>query len=229
MYRNDIDAYKGIAIIAVVLFHLGYLKSGYLGVDLFFVINGFLVIPSILKKMEASEFSLIDFMKRRMSRLYPLVVLATSLCLAIGYFCMLPDNYENLCQAIVASNFMSENILSSITTHDYWNTVNDYNPLMHLWYVGILFEFYLCFPLILIAAQKLFKKYDMVRVNYHTLIIITLLSFFWYVLPAGGDKFYHLPSRLFEITSGGILALVLQRKTAKCHRLMGEAVREPLT
>lgn len=75
MYRKDLDALKGIAIIAVVLFHIGLLKSGYLGVDTFFVINGFLVIPSVIKKIDIKDFSFLYFMRRRVVRLLPLIVL----------------------------------------------------------------------------------------------------------------------------------------------------------
>ena len=151
-YRNDLDVLKGIAIIAVVLFHLGIIKSGYLGVDMFLVINGFLIVPSICKKVLAGEFSYITFMKTRLLRLWPMVVLLSFLCLAVGYIGMLPDDYENLGESVVASNFFSENILLSITTKDYWNVSNDYNPLMHLWYVGVIFEFYLLYPLVIMAV-----------------------------------------------------------------------------
>ena len=68
-YRHDIDAIKGISIIAVVLFHMGLLKSGYLGVDVFFVINGFLVIPSVVKKIDLASFSFLGFIKKRIVRL----------------------------------------------------------------------------------------------------------------------------------------------------------------
>ena len=94
MYRKEIDALKGIAIVAVVLFHLGLLKSGYLGVDAFFVINGFLVIPSMIKKIENRDFSFFNFLEKRVVRLLPLIVLASALSLLFGIFLMLPDDLE---------------------------------------------------------------------------------------------------------------------------------------
>lgn len=151
-YRADIDVLKGIAIIAVILFHLGILKSGYLGVDVFLVINGFLIIPSICEKIALGEFSYFSFIKARLLRLWPLVVLLSLACLIVGYIGMLPDDYENLGESIVASNLFSENILLYHTTNDYWNVANDYNPLMHLWYVGVIFEFYLVFPLVIMLV-----------------------------------------------------------------------------
>ena len=93
MYRTDLDVIKGISIIAVVLFHMGLLKTGYLGVDAFFVINGFLVIPSVYKGILENRFSFIGFMVKRTVRLLPLIVLASALSLVLGYFLMMPDHY----------------------------------------------------------------------------------------------------------------------------------------
>lgn len=84
MYRQDLDVIKGISIIAVVLFHIGLLKSGYLGVDAFLVINGFLIIPSVIKHFQQSSFSFFEFMMKRIVRLLPLVVIASVVALNIG-------------------------------------------------------------------------------------------------------------------------------------------------
>ena len=158
MYRQDLDVIKGISIIAVVLFHIGLLKSGYLGVDAFFVINGFLIVPSVLKYIQQSSFSFFEFMMKRTVRLLPLVVIASVVALSIGYFVMLPDDFENLSQSVIASNCFSENILEAITTKNYWDQDNGYKPLMHLWYVGILFEFYILFPLLMLGAKYISKR-----------------------------------------------------------------------
>lgn len=205
-YRKDIDVLKGVAIIAVVLYHLGLLKSGYLGVDAFFVINGFLVIPSIINKVENGTFSYIDFIKKRLIRLYPLILIATTVSLILGYIGMLPDNYENVAQSVIASNLMSENILSAITTADYWNVANDYNPQMHFWYVGILFEFYLVFPIIMKSVFKLSS--GNLSVCKAVLLILTIASLVLYLTPIhGANKFYFLHYRFFEIGIGGITAI----------------------
>ena len=210
MYRQDIDSIKGIAIIAVVLFHLGLLKSGYLGVDAFFVINGFFVIPSMIKHISANTFSYFGFVQKRLMRLYPLILIATTFCLFIGYVGMLPDNYENLGQAVVASNLMSENILSAITTHDYWNVANDYNPLMHLWYVGILVEFYLVSPLFFLIAKKISNSGNIEKTQTLTLWALTLLSLALYLIPiVGANKFYFLQYRFFELGAGGLIGLYM--------------------
>lgn len=215
MYRQDLDALKGIAIIAVVLFHIGFLKSGYLGVDAFFVINGFLVIPSVMKKITANDFSFWEFMEKRIIRLLPLIVITSVVSLALGYFLMLPDDYENLSQSVIASNMMSQNILSAITIKNYWAGVNEYKPLMHLWYVGILFEFYIVLPLLLLLAKKCAKmlKGDVETWMKVFLLGISFVSLILYLLPntAIEDRFYYLPYRFFEIGFGGIIALIVSQ------------------
>lgn len=209
--RTDIDALKGIAIVAVVLFHMGLLKSGYLGVDVFFVINGFLVIPSIVNNIQNSHFSFFSFIKKRIIRLLPLIVLASMVVLVMGYFLMLPDHYENLAQSIIAANLMSENILSAITTRNYWDVVNEYKPLMHLWYVGILFEFYIVMPVFMLMANKCAKvlKHDSKTWIVSTLTVLTACSLVLYLIPIGstGDKFYYLQYRFFELGIGGLIAI----------------------
>lgn len=215
MYRQDLDALKGISIIAVVLFHIGILKSGYLGVDAFFVINGFLVVPSVVKRIVSNEFSFINFIKKRLIRLLPLIVLASMVSLSLGYFLMLPDHYENLAQSVIASNLMSENILSAITTKNYWDVVNEYKPLMHLWYVGILFEFYVTLPFLLIGAKKIavLRNKSVDNAIFGTLLFVSLVSSVLYLLPSisSGNRFYYIPYRFFELGIGGLVALNVNR------------------
>ena len=137
MYRHDINALKGIAIIAVVLYHLGIVKSGYLGVDLFFVINGYLIIPSIYRNILNEKFNYFSFIKKRTIRLLPLVILASLICLILGYLGMLPDDFENLSQSVIASNLMANNILSSITSN-YWDVASNYKPLYIAFYSNFI-------------------------------------------------------------------------------------------
>ena len=161
--KNNIDFLKGIAIIAVVLYHMGLLESGYLGVDIFFVIAGFLTVSSIYRKLEDNSFSYWAYIKNKVVRLLPMILIASAFCLIIGFILWLPDDYENLSESIIASTFFSNNILSGITTKNYWDTVNDFKPLMHMWYLGILMEFYVIAPLLMKAL-----KYVAAKSNWNT-------------------------------------------------------------
>ena len=154
-HRKDLDLLKGISIIAVVLYHLGILPYGYLGVDTFLVINGFLIIPSAVKSLAKGNYALSTWLIRRMSRFLPIVIIASVVCLLIGYFVMIPDDYENLSQSTFASLIFSQNILSAITTGNYWDSVNEYKPLMHLWYLGVVVQFYVVLALALSLIKRI--------------------------------------------------------------------------
>ena len=133
-----IDLLKTWAIIAVVLFHCGILTRGYLGVDIFFVISGYFMMKGYLKESQGGKYSYIKSTTRKVIRFWPLIIIVCLLSMALGYFTMLPDDYENLAESVVASIAFANNILSAITAKDYWNISNNYKPLMHLWYIGVL-------------------------------------------------------------------------------------------
>lgn len=208
--RNlTLDAMKGIAIIAVVLYHLGVMPNGYLGVDVFLVINGYFITKGILSAYSKGGLNYFQFLCKRIVRLWPLVVLAGLVALLIGYFVMLPDDLENLAQSVVASNFFMNNILACITTGNYWDLVNAHKPLMHFWYMGIVVQCYLVYPLIFMVVHKCCRNGNFIRVCHIVFWALLGLSVLLYVLPgfSTAQKFYYLPFRFFEMALGGVVAL----------------------
>ena len=208
VYRADIDFIKGLAIIAVVLYHIGILPYGYLGVDTFFVINGYFIIPKLVSAVADGKFSFIEWFKSRVSRFLPIVIIASAICLLYGFFAMIPDDYENLAESVVASEIFGVNILSAITTGNYWDSVNEYKPLMHFWYLGILVQFYFIVPLLLVFIKKIFQKNAKPEtILKYFVILICIVSFLLYLfldVPESA-KFYYLPYRLWEIGLGGVI------------------------
>lgn len=211
VYRNDLDLLKGFAILAVVLYHMGISRSGYLGVDAFFVINGFLIVPQVVSDINNGKFRYFSFLEKRTMRLLPLMLLASLFALLVGYWGMLPDDYENLGESVVATNFFSNNILASVTTKNYWDVSNDYKALMHTWYIGVLFEFYIVFPLIIMLVRLLSKK---LRFGFDKYVVITIISLsvisaLLYLNPSvsTGDRFYLLQYRFFELAFGGLAGM----------------------
>lgn len=196
-YRHDLDLLKGLAIIAVVLYHAGWCKSGYLGVDVFLVINGYLVVPKVMNEINARQFRYFSFLEKKLFRLLPLVLLVSAFALVIGYMDMLPFDYRFLSEEVVASSVFGNNILQSITTQNYWAAIY-HKVLMHTWFLGVLFQFYMVFPLLMLLFRKWMKP---------TLIILTLFSLLLYLSPIDtiGDKYYLLPYRFFELTIGGLI------------------------
>lgn len=218
-YRKDLDLLKGFAILAVIFYHMGFLKSGYLGVDIFLLINGFFVIPSIYYKIEKKEFKYFRFLKDKYIRLAPLVIILCLLVMVIGFLGMLPDDYENLSQSVVASLAFGQNILSAITTKDYWNVVNEYKPLMHFWYIGILMQFYIIIPLIINLAKKISEKFnkEFKNMTLSILTIVSIISFILFLMPmfSDGNKFYYLTFRIWELLLGGILYFIINTSKNK--------------
>ena len=198
-----LDVLKAIAIIAVVLFHAGILGYGYLGVDVFLVLSGFFVTRSLEGK------TYFGFIGGRLLRLLPVLLVAGFVAMAIGWFTMLPDDYENLGESVVATNLFTNNILSAITTGDYWSIANEYKPLMHTWYVGLLMQFCLVYPLLVYLA-RLDKKMPR-RTLLVILCSLALLSLLVYFVGTNeAHRFYYLPARFFEFGMGGILALIYE-------------------
>ena len=215
MRLNYIDVLKAFAIIAVVLYHSGFMTFGYLGVDLFLVINGYLITKSLSKRLYINNTKAVSeylgFEISRIVRLLPVLLVAGIVCMALGFWAMLPDDYENLSESVIATNLFCNNILSAITTKNYWDVVNEYKPLMHTWYVGVVMQFYIIYPILFFLA-KLDKKNSerTLLVMTSTLAVVSLLIYFGATDVA--QRFYYLPSRFFEFAVGGIVALTWKPK-----------------
>lgn len=202
-----LDVLKAIAVVAVVLYHFGLLPYGYLGVDVFLVVGGFLMTRSLQKRSEGGRGWYPAFLFDRLLRLLPVMIMASIAAMAVGWFTMLPDDYENLSESVVATNFFANNILSAITTGDYWNIANEYKPLMQTWYVGLLMQLYVLYPLLFLVSGL-----DR-RSPHKTLIVLvaslTVLSLLCYIgCRNEAQRFYYVPSRFFEFGIGGVIALL---------------------
>lgn len=207
-YRKDIDGIRALAVSSVLLFHFGYLPNGYLGVDIFFVISGYLITGIIYKETLENRFSISNFYLRRTRRIIPLVSFTCLISLIIGIFTMLPDDLENLAQSVLATNFFSNNILQILTTKNYWDIVNEFKPLMHTWSLGIEEQYYLFYPFLFVLIGK--KRITWVL---PILVIITILSLVLFFSPFKDFyKFYLLPFRFYELSLGGIAAILFKNK-----------------
>ena len=198
-YRYDLDVLKGLAIVAVVLYHAGWCKSGYFGVDVFLVLNGYFVVPQVMRQIEEKRFRYFPFLEKKIFRLLPLVLLICGLSLAVGYWGMLPNDFRFLSEEAVASSVFGNNIIQAVTTQNYWAAIY-HKVLMHTWFLGVLMQFYVIFPLLMLLMRSRMKL---------VLVILTLLSLLLYLLPIDtiGDKYYLLPYRFFEIAVGGLVAI----------------------
>jgi peptidoglycan/LPS O-acetylase OafA/YrhL len=168
-------------------------------VDVFLVLNGYLVLPKVMKEIEEGRFRYLAFLEKKTFRLLPLVLLVSGLSLVIGYWGMLPHDFRFLSEEAVAASVFMNNILQAITTQNYWAAIYQ-KVLMHTWFLGVLFQFYLVFPLLMLLMKRQMKV---------TLMVLIVLSIVLYLLPIDniGNMYYMLPYRFFEIAIGGLVAV----------------------
>ena len=203
-YRADIDGLRAVAVLAVVAYHAfpRHVGGGYLGVDVFFVISGFLITRLILDGLERDAFSLTAFFGRRVRRLFPALCLVLLFVLAAGWRLLLPDEYAALGTHAAAGAAFSANFVSWQTA-GYFDVHADRKPLLHLWSLGVEEQFYLVWPAVLAVIWRR-------RANLFVVISVAALVSLalWFALAdAHADAaFYLLPSRFWQILAGALLA-----------------------
>lgn len=171
-YRPDIDGLRAIAVCLVVIFHAvpDFLKGGFVGVDVFFVISGFLITSIIHSELKSGAFSLAGFYAKRILRIYPALILVLIACLMFGYFLLLSREYESLGKHVAAgAAYISNFVLMSES--GYFDTQAINKPLLHLWSLAIEEQFYLVWPIVLMVVVT--KKVRSMNV----LVFIALISF----------------------------------------------------
>jgi peptidoglycan/LPS O-acetylase OafA/YrhL len=203
-YRSSVDGLRGIAVAFVVLFHAGLppFSGGYIGVDIFFVISGYLITNLILEETRNGTFSILSFYERRARRILPALV-SVSICTAIiAYLLLPPDLLKNYAQSLAAVGIFSSNFLFYIEA-GYFSIDAELKPLLHTWSLAIEEQFYLVFPLLFVF----------VRARKHQVLVVTsvsLLSIGLMLIKGKSDPlstFYLLPFRFWEIGAGSIAAM----------------------
>jgi len=205
---------KGMAILVVILYHVGVLPFGFLGVEAFMVITGYLLIPPLVKSLPDSGFSIAGWLTRRLERLWPLTLMASTVALFIGFWTMIPDNYENLAQSVFASNLFLNNILCAITTRNYWDVVNEFKPLMQMWYLGVVVQSYLLISILFMGLRHLrVAPEKLKRIMILGIALLTVSSFAIYCWPGFrfSDKFYFIQFRFWEFGAGGLFGIFLAK------------------
>lgn len=204
-FSLEIQGLRAIAVLAVVIYHINpkILPAGYLGVDIFFVISGYLIIGHIWKQVRKNEFNLINFYTKRVKRLFPALFAMISVTVIAGYFILLPLETVALHKSVISSLFYFSNFYF-YSISDYFNTTIHLSPLLHTWSLSVEEQFYIFFPLIMIVLAKNPKKI------LFFLSIIFLIFFILSIILVSIDQslaFYSSPSRFFQFLAGGILSI----------------------
>ena len=204
-YRADIDGLRAVAILLVVLFHSGVssLQGGFIGVDLFFVISGFLIGGIISKEIAEKRFSFYQFYLRRIRRIAPALFFMMAILLALGFILLSPLEFSQLAKYSVAVFISVPNMLL-LKSGDYFSTDSDLNPLLMTWSLGIEEQFYIVLPFILLLAVRLKRSMGSVVL---ILSVISLVACIGITSFATTHAFYLLPTRAWELGAGVLLAL----------------------
>lgn len=205
-YRADIDGLRAIAVLSVVGFHAFpfWVQGGFIGVDIFFVISGFLISAIIFENLQRDTFSFVEFYSRRIKRIFPALLVVLTASFAFGWFVLFPDEYKQLGKHIVGgAGFISNFLLWRES--GYFDNAAKTKPLLHLWSLGVEEQFYIIWPTLLWFAWK--QRLNLLIIA----IAVGVISFALNVGKVRSDTvaaFYSPQTRFWELMAGSVLAYI---------------------
>ncbi len=204
-YRPEIDGLRALAVIAVILFHAGFkfISGGFVGVDIFFVISGFLITTILIQDIEDKRMSLAHFYERRARRILPALFFVMICCLPFAWMWMLPSQIENFSQSLIASSLFVSNIFFS-KQGGYFSAPTEEMPLHHIWSLAVEEQFYIIFPLFFILFWRFGKKRPFWIIVF--IATLSLLLSEW-----GTTNFYFTHTRVWELLAGSVSAFIAQK------------------
>lgn len=210
-YRKEIDGLRALAVLPVILFHAGFttFSGGFVGVDIFFVISGYLITTIIVDEMEKGSFSLLNFYERRARRILPALLFVMLCTLPFAWFWMLPQDLKMFSESIVAVLLFVSNVLFYLTS-GYFDTASELKPLLHTWSLAVEEQYYVLFPIFLMLTWKLGKKWII-----SLLLLVAIVSVFaaqWGSKNHPDFTFFLLPTRGFELLIGALISLYINYK-----------------
>ena len=210
-YRPDIDGLRALAVLSVLFFHAdeSLITGGFIGVDVFFVISGYLMSVIICRELVDGNFTFWGFYRRRILRIVPALFATLLISSFAAYFILFPADLKDYSQSVVANLFVSSNFLFWKEI-DYFSPASDVKPLLHTWSLSIEEQFYIFFPLFLFIIFGFFRQ-QFQRNAFFALVIIFLLSLLlsiWTVTQYPTETFYFLPTRAWELILGSLAAFI---------------------
>lgn len=204
-YRREIDGLRALAVLAVIFFHAGFatFSGGYVGVDVFFVISGYLITAIILTEQQAGRFSLLNFYERRMRRILPALFLVLATCIPFALLWLSPSEMRDFSQSEFAVATFTSNFLF---WHEsgYFETDAVLKPLLHTWSLAVEEQFYVFYPLLLMLIGRFDKRCNLVILAALALVSLALSQWSAYSMPQAA--FYLIPSRGWELLIGALIA-----------------------
>lgn len=211
-YRQDIDGLRALAVLPVLFFHGGFefFKGGYVGVDIFFVISGFLITSIILKESKTQTFSLLNFYERRARRILPALFFVMLVCIPFSWFWLPPSDLESFGGSLISTSTFWSNVFFWKES-GYFGVISELKPLLHTWSLAVEEQYYVLFPIFMIIFWRF-------GIRFITLFLLGVFLFSLSLAEFGSNNypeasFYLLPTRGWELLIGVFLAIYLEEKT----------------
>jgi len=218
-YRAEIDGLRALAVVPVILFHAGLelFSGGFVGVDVFFVISGYLITTILIEDIENKRLSIVNFYERRARRILPALFLVMTVCIPFAWLWMSPNQMKDFSQSLVAVSLFSSNILFWRES-GYFDAAAEEKPLLHTWSLAVEEQYYVLFPIFLILAWRFGKN----RVFWMIVVIaaISLLLSEWGWRNKATANFYLAPTRSWELFAGSIAAFIVQKQGVQKNNLL---------
>ena len=221
-YRKEIDGLRGISIICVLLFHakIPLFSGGFFGVDIFFVISGYLITNIILNLYNTNKFDIKFFYERRIRRIIPALYVVLIFLCVYSYFFQSPYFSKDLSQSIFFTPIFLQNFLNLYESAQYFSLSYDFKSLGHTWSLSIEEQFYVLYPIFFLILVKFSKKY--LKICLTILFILSLLIYIYMGADNSRVYFFFSPSRIWEILAGCLLAININvNKKSKFYTLVG--------
>ncbi|MGB3722479.1 MAG: acyltransferase family protein [Pacificimonas sp.] len=219
-YRPEVDGLRTVAVVPVILFHAGVelFSGGFVGVDVFFVISGYLITGILLREMKAGEFSIVQFYERRARRILPALFAVMAASLPFAWWLLIPGDYRDFSQSLVATVGFASNILFFLEA-DYFDQAAELKPLLHTWSLAVEEQFYLFFPLILLVLHR----FGM-RLIWIATIAILVGSFIAAERADASAAFYLILFRAWELMIGSMAAYAMMYRRAAPGKRLAEVL-----
>lgn len=210
-HRTEIDGLRGIAVLGVLIAHtnLGILPGGFLGVDVFFVISGFLITSIIQNELDRESFSILRFYQRRVRRIFPALILVLLVTTAFAYLFLYPKELVDYANSLVASSLFFSNFYFWGTEADYFATPSLYTPLLHTWSLSVEEQFYIAYPLLFLVINKFLKIKKVILIS---LLFVSLFIAHWSSNHFQTASYYFPITRAWELLAGGCIAQYLNNR-----------------
>lgn len=211
-YRKEVDGLRALAVLPVILFHAGFetFSGGFVGVDVFFVISGYLITSILVADLAEDRFSIVHFYERRARRILPALFFVMAVCLPLAWWCLLPKDLRSFSTSLAAVSLFVSNVLFWLQS-GYFGTAAQYKPLLHTWSLAVEEQFYVLFPLLLLFFWRFGRRWLVPAIA--MIALASLAAAQWVEATQPDAAFFLLPSRAWELAIGALLAIYLTRSS----------------